>query len=59
MTNEEKALELKKAFKILRDETTQAYVHTQSQEAMDLCDAEPDSAARVYDILKGLGGVKP
>ena len=58
MTNEEKANELWQAFNILRSETRDTYVLRTSQEAMDLCLAEPDSAARVYDVLKSLGGVK-
>ena len=59
MTNEEKAQELWQAFNILRSEAKDGYVQRTSQQAMDLCKAEPDSAARAYDILKNLGGVKP
>jgi len=58
MTNEEKAKALGEAFKTLLKEATDRYVQKASREAADLCEAEPDSAARVYDILKGLGGVK-
>jgi N12 class adenine-specific DNA methylase len=58
LTAEQKVEKLKEAFRTLWEEATDQYVRSTALEAMNLCDMEPASAARVYDVMVSLGGVK-